>query len=180
MAFGVLEPAKHSQPRSTVLLESLQQSSSRHGEELLVPKPSNTPRDPLNWILWRKELGFAAIVLGSSATGVMGPVLVPGFNIIAADQDINLTQVTLLNGSLVMALGVSAYLCNSLATVYGTRLIFLFTTVLMLAACCWGAAARSYGSLIGARIVQGMLMSKAGLYLNVSTDATLLLRSRHG
>ena len=54
-----------------------------------------------------------------------------------------------------MALGVSAYITNALATTYGTRLIYLTTTLALIATCCWGAAAKSYGSLLAARIFQG-------------------------
>ncbi|PMD12447.1 MFS general substrate transporter [Hyaloscypha hepaticicola] len=57
-----------------------------------------------------------------------------------------------------MALGVSAYLCSCFAAIYGKRLVFLFTTVLMIATCCWGAAANTYNSFLGARIMQGLGM----------------------
>ena len=100
-------------------------------------------------------MAFAVIVFGSCACGAIGPLLVPGFTTVAADLGVTLTQVTLLNGSLVMALGVSAYITNALVTTYGTRLIYLPTTLALIATCCWGAAAKSYGSLLAARIFQG-------------------------
>jgi MFS family permease len=102
--------------------------------------------DPKTWSRSRKEMAFAVIVFGSCACGAIGPLLVPGFTTVATDLGVTLTQVTLLNGSLVMALGVSAYVANALATAYGTRLIFLATTLALIATCCWGAAAKSYGS----------------------------------
>jgi MFS family permease len=111
--------------------------------------------DPRTWSRSRKEMAFAVIVFGSCACGAIGPLLVPSFTTVAADLGVTLTQVTLLNGSLVMALGVSAYIINALATTYGTRLIYLTTTLALIATCCWGAAAKSYGSLLAARIFQG-------------------------
>jgi predicted MFS family arabinose efflux permease len=54
-----------------------------------------------------------------------------------------------------MALGIGAYVVSALATAYGTRIIFLSTTVIELASCCWAAAAGSYRSLLIARIFQG-------------------------
>ena len=113
--------------------------------------------DPKTWSRSRKEMAFAVIVFGSCACGAIGPLLVPGFTTVATDLGVTLTQVTLLNGSLVMALGVSACVANALATAYGTRLIFLATTLALIATCCWGAAAKSYGSLLATRIFQGQI-----------------------
>lgn len=101
---------------------------------------------------------FGTLVLGACSMGVIGPILVPGFNIVAADFGLtSLTKVTLLNGSLIMSLGVSSYLCNCLAVVYGKRMVYLTTTVLLLVSSIWAAEARSYGSLLGSRTLQGKL-----------------------
>ncbi|RDW81265.1 uncharacterized protein DSM5745_04822 [Aspergillus mulundensis] len=124
----------------------------------MASQPSKSPLDPINWSRTRKELLFATIVLGSCATGSLGPLLVPGFAVMAAELTVDLTSVTLLNGSLVMALGVSAYLCSCFAMCYGKRVVYLFTTVLLLASCCWAAASRSYASLIASRVFQGLGM----------------------
>jgi MFS family permease len=104
----------------------------------------------------RKELLFLVIIFGACLTGVIGPLLVPGFGLIAVAFQITITQVTLLNGSLVMALGVSSYVCSCLATIYGKRMIYLFTTIILIATSCWGAAAKTYTSLLVARVFQGL------------------------
>ncbi|KAL4795289.1 major facilitator superfamily domain-containing protein [Aspergillus venezuelensis] len=114
--------------------------------------------DPLTWSLLRKEFLFATIILGSCATGSLGPLLVPGFAVVAADLQVDLTSVTLLNGSLVMALGISAYACSSFARCFGKRPVYLFTTLLVLVSCCWAAASKSYSSLIASRVFQGLGM----------------------
>lgn len=166
MGFGILEPSQANRPQGTVLLEGLHEGKrGKSAEVILVPQPGISPQDPLNWSRVRKELAFATIVFGCCAAGVIGPLLVPGFSIVALDLDVSLTHVTLLNGSLVMALGVSAYFCNALATVYGTRLIFLLTTVFLVATCCWGAAAKSYNSLLAARVFQGTYTFGSGFVL---------------
>lgn len=153
MGFGVLDSALDATPRGTSLLESLQDDGK--AEIILVPHPSSSPYDPLNLPKLRKELAFLTIIFGACATGVIGPLLVPGFGILAASFSVTITNITITNGALVMALGVSAYLCSCFAAVYGKRLVFLFTTVLMIATCCWGAAANTYNSFLGARIMQG-------------------------
>jgi hypothetical protein len=122
---------------------------------ILKPTPSDDPRDPLMLSRFRTELLSLTIVFGACLTVVIRPLLLPGFGVIAVFLDITLTEVTLLNSSLVMALGVSAYLCSCLAIMYRKRLVFLRTTVILVVACIWGAAAQSYGSLLGSRILQG-------------------------
>ncbi|PYH46222.1 synaptic vesicle transporter [Aspergillus saccharolyticus JOP 1030-1] len=122
------------------------------------------------WARVRKELLFATIVLGSCADGTLGPVLVPGFVVVAADLQVSLTSVTLLNGSLVMALGVSSYVCSPLATCFGKRPVYLCTTLLVLASCCWAAASRSYTSLLASRVFQGLGM---GAFLSLAGTSSI-------
>ena len=156
MAFGVFDTPGEAMPMGTTRLEDvLQENSKVHAKLILVPAPSTSPFDPLNLSRVRKELLFITIILGACATGVIGPVLVPGFNIIAEDFGIDLTKVTLLNGSLIMALGISSYLASCFARLYGKRIIFLSTSILLIASSCWGAAAKSYNSLLAARTFQG-------------------------
>ncbi|THY98530.1 hypothetical protein D6C92_02823 [Aureobasidium pullulans] len=154
MAFGIIEPTTNRRPQGTC--------STQDDTEMAVTNEGTAARGPLqhrlDWSFMRRELAFVTIVFGCCATGVIGPVLVPGFSIVAADLRISLTQVTLLNGSLVMALGVSAYVCNALATMCGDRLIFLATTTILIASCCWAAASESYSSLLASRVVQGLGM----------------------
>ncbi|KAI8687497.1 MFS domain-containing protein [Fusarium keratoplasticum] len=138
MTFGILKiAADQPSPPSTSLLKNLS-ANTQDAEVFLVPQPSASPADPLNMSRIRKELYFAALIYGACVTGVVGPVLVPGFSIVAAAFQINLTQVTLLNGSLVMGLGASS--------------------------------AKSYNSLLGARIFQELGM---GTFFSVAGTASI-------
>ncbi|THV50301.1 hypothetical protein BGAL_0156g00090 [Botrytis galanthina] len=157
MAFGILEPVSSTVPSGTNLLGNSRNASDPEGVEtqlILVPKPSESPLDPLNWPRYKKELLFATIVFGACAAGSLGPVLVPGFTAVAILLDVHLADMALLNGSLIMTLGVSAYLCPCIAEVYGKRMVYLVTTVIIVAGCCWAGAANSYNSLLAARAIQ--------------------------
>jgi hypothetical protein len=105
MGSGVLEDRHNLCPTGTVLLSNVTHvHEGRPGSQpdlVLSPCPSTSPRDPLNWSRARRELAFLVIILGACGAGVIGPLLVPGFGIIAVAFEITLTQVTLLNGSLV-------------------------------------------------------------------------------
>ncbi|KAK6598075.1 major facilitator superfamily transporter [Botrytis cinerea] len=170
MAFGILEPVPSIIPSGTNLLENLRNASDPDGVEMrliLVPKPSDSPLDPLNWPRYKKEFLFATIVFGACAAGSLGPVLVPGFTVVATLLDVHLTDMALLNGSLIMTLGVSAYLCPCIAEVYGKRMVYLVTTIIIVAGCCWAGAANSYNSLLAARAIQGLGMG--GFYAMAGT-----------
>ncbi|KAH7000603.1 major facilitator superfamily domain-containing protein [Ilyonectria destructans] len=157
MGFGVLDtPPGHVAP-GTVQLEDLHQGQGS-ADIILVPEPSKSPKDPLNFPRLRKELYFVALLFGACATGVIGPVLVPGFSIIVSAFNVSLTNVALLNGSLVMALGVSSYICAPLSEIYGRRLVYLSTTILLVVSCIWAASAKSYDSLMASRVFQGLGM----------------------
>ncbi|KAJ5113613.1 hypothetical protein N7456_002147 [Penicillium angulare] len=170
MAFGVLSiDPLHGHPPGTTLLEKVQPES--HGIAMLhIPQPSDSKHDPLNMTRLRRELYFITLIYGACVTGVVGPLLVPGFSIIATAFEIDLTQVTLLNGSLVMALGVSAYICSPLASAYGRRLVYLFTTLMMIFGCVWGSYAQTYRSLLGSRIFQGLGM---GSFFSLAGTASI-------
>lgn len=159
MAFGILETDPTlTPPPGTALLEDIQNTDQGNTTAALclVPQPSDDPKDPLNWSRWKKELTYATILVGAIGAGVVGPILVPAFSLIVVKLQITLTQVSLLNGSLVMAQGVSSYLCTILAPIYGRRLNFLVCAVLQVAASVWGGASQSYNSLLAARIFQGV------------------------
>lgn len=97
MAFGILQ-SRNSSPPGTSLLEALDSSDESAGV-ILVPQPSNSPYDPLDWSRLRKEMIFVTIVFGSILTGVIGPVLVPGFTIVAGEFGVGLTQISLLSNA---------------------------------------------------------------------------------
>ncbi|TGO66105.1 hypothetical protein BOTNAR_0068g00190 [Botryotinia narcissicola] len=161
MAFGILEPVSSTIPSGTNLLENLRNASDPEGVDtrlILIPKPSESLLDPLNWPRYKKELLFATIVFGACAAWSLGPVLVPGFTAVAIFLDVQLTDMALLNGSLIMTLSVSAYLCPCIAEVYGKRMVYLVTTVIIVGGCCWAGAENSYNSLLAARAIQGLGM----------------------
>ncbi|KAK6222289.1 hypothetical protein LQW54_000989 [Pestalotiopsis sp. IQ-011] len=124
----------------------------------LVPEDTNSQMDTLTLSPMRKELYFLTLIYGASVTGVVGPLLVPAFSIVAASFDVELTQVALLNGTLVMTLGASAYLCAPVAEIYGRRIVYLVTSLMMVVGCIWSSYARTYASLLGSRAFQGLGM----------------------
>ncbi|KAF4995940.1 hypothetical protein FGRMN_4794 [Fusarium graminum] len=155
MAFGILESRGSVQPSGTVLLEA---SGQEGMPTILVPSPSNSAEDPLNMSRPRKELYFLTLLFGACVTGVLGPVIVPAFGILSQTFETSLTKIAIINGSLVLALGVSAYISSVISDLWGRRLIFLLTSVMLVVSNTWAAVAQGYASLVAARVCQGLSM----------------------
>ncbi|KAG7571347.1 hypothetical protein FFLO_00699 [Filobasidium floriforme] len=150
----------------------------RHAQDaslILQPQPSEHRDDPLNWSRFRKEVAYASLLLGAIAVGVVGPVLTPDFGNILTEYHVSLTKVIAINGDLVLTYGIASFLCVSVSDSLGRRPTFLVSNILLLAGLIWGALAKSYGSLLGARILQGFGMGAYGCLVNSSiTDIFFL------
>jgi hypothetical protein len=104
-------------PQGYHLLSNQTTSKDTKSPATLVPQPHKSPNDLLILSEGRQELLFLTIVLEASATGVIGPHLIPAFGIIASFCLITLTQKALLDGSLVMALGASCTYAHLLLSI---------------------------------------------------------------
>ncbi|KAJ9116531.1 hypothetical protein QFC24_006698 [Naganishia onofrii] len=156
-------------------LKATLKRDKKNSELILRPQPSDDPADPLNWSPFRKEAAYLSLLLGAILVGVIGPLLVPDFGNILAEYKISLTQVIALNGWLVLTYGISSFLCVSLSDAMGRRPMYLASNLVISAGIVWGVNAKTYRSLLGARIVQGFGMGAYGcLVSSTITDVFFL------
>ncbi|KAJ9200926.1 hypothetical protein DTO164E3_750 [Paecilomyces variotii] len=173
MPLGILEDAKlehvpGTAPLNEVGREDLNLSGVdagllKHdptGEIVLVPQPSDSPNDPYNWPRRKKELFTVAFAWSCGCVGAVGPLLGAAFVPLAADFGIPLTDfVSGVQGGVIAAIAVGSLIFNSLAVKYGKRPIYLATTVGLMVSCFWAAEARSFRSLVAARVLTGLCMA---------------------
>lgn len=69
-------------------ISELRHSSGKDKDIILVPQPSESPRDPLNWPLWRKDTVFLILCCSSAITNAWSFMLTPGFGVLAEEFDI--------------------------------------------------------------------------------------------
>lgn len=89
----------------------------------------------------------------------MTPVLAAGFSNVANDFEVSTAQVSLTTGLYMMGMGVGAVFASPTAILWGKRPVYLFSAVLFIATSVWCAASPSFGSLMAARVFQGVAVS---------------------
>ena len=124
-------------------------------ERLLIPRPTDDPKDPLTWSTWRKHAAFCIIshflFLSNYSTSSLPPALV----LITKDFDITQTQASYLNTFNILFLGIRNLFWVPTSLKIGKRSVLILCSAIFFASCVWNAEAQSWGSMLGARIVQG-------------------------
>ncbi len=60
---------------------------------------------------------------------------------------------------MIVAIAFGSLIWNAVAVKYGKRPVYLFTTLGLMVTCFWAAAAKSFASLVAARVIQGFCMA---------------------
>jgi len=123
----------------------------------LVPRPSESPLDPLNWPQWKKELAFGSLVLGSAVVGILKTILVTVNGVIATELNCSYMAATALTGLPLIIGAFSGMGSTVLALKVGKRGIYLTSSVLLLAGAIWNMhVEQSYAQFMVSRIFQGV------------------------
>jgi len=136
-----------------------QAGKGRDADVVLVPQPSDSPNDPLNWPGWRKDLMLFLICIDTAVVGAWGPMISPGYVLMAAEFHMDYNS---LNGGLgwgIFVIGISCFFTNSLAVIWGRRPVFLLGNLLLFISSLWGYFAHSYNSLLASRLIGCIGMS---------------------
>ncbi|KAJ5757371.1 uncharacterized protein N7511_006065 [Penicillium nucicola] len=104
----------------------------------------------------------------------MGPM----FPLFAAEFQLNDTQLSLLTGASVLALGFSNFLIVPCSNIFGRRLTSLVFCLLGIASCIWQALAVSYSSMLAARVVNGVATATSETLLVQVVADMLFLHER--
>ena len=139
--------------------QRLKHGTGRFANVLLVPQPSDSPNDPLNWPTWKKDIILFIVGMSAAVVGAYGPMLGPGFVPIAAQLGITVEVLSQATAWLILTLGICVFLMNPLAKIYGKRPIYVFASAVLLAVSIWGGVADNYGSFLGSRILGALGMA---------------------
>ncbi|KAI9171314.1 MFS-type transporter [Paramyrothecium foliicola] len=197
MGLGVLEPRGHLEhvPGTTRYFDDGQSDDNTGAEQagipraalkrdatgtiILVPQPSDDPNDPLNWPLWRRDLITFALSFAAVLATALGSILAANTVTIVRLFRKNFTEVALLTGYYLLGAGAAAIFFVPSARIWGKRHSFLLGLVLVIASSAWGGAVgTSYGSLLGARVVQGIGTAPFESLLNAAVGDLYFVHQR--
>ncbi|RDA85400.1 hypothetical protein CP532_1945 [Ophiocordyceps camponoti-leonardi (nom. inval.)] len=133
--------------------------TGRNADVELIPQPSDSPEDPLNWPLWRKHLNLGSLLVSVILIGGMKTAMLPTTG---QNHHLSLTSVPLALAALT---GVASCVA---ANRVGKRPLYLASALVSLIGCVWSAAdgggrghggdddGRAFASSMGARVLQGL------------------------
>ncbi|KKY32686.1 putative mfs multidrug transporter [Diaporthe ampelina] len=134
-----------------------------HDRDTFLPRPSEDPKDPLNWALSLKVAVLTQVCLLAALGTINTAIINPAYSQLAHDFDITIVQASYQTTVVITLNGIGPFLWVPLANAYGRRPIYLFTTLLGFVSILGSAYARTYGQLIGARVVNGLFPAAMAL-----------------
>lgn len=130
------------------------------GEIILVPTPTADPRDPLNLPTWRKiaiivnvSIFAASATLMASSFGAILPIVEQEYH---GDP-----KVSDLVTFPALFIGIGNAIFVPISHGIGRRPIYLFSLVLLIAACIWAALCKDLNSHIAARDIMSLAAGQA-------------------
>ncbi|KAK2749400.1 hypothetical protein FQN57_006332 [Myotisia sp. PD_48] len=136
-------------PGTEIMTEVGSHHFVKTSRSVLVPQPSSDPHDPLNWNPFWKTSCMTVATAVSFAQAV-GPLAVaPMFPQLMKEFDTDLAGVVQFTAVCILVLGVP------LQTTFGRRHVLIFSTLICLVSNIWRAVATSYGSFMGACVLNG-------------------------
>ncbi|PGH01144.1 hypothetical protein AJ79_08015 [Helicocarpus griseus UAMH5409] len=146
---------------------------------ILVPQPSDDPNDPLNWSLLKRDTILAILSLISVLCATTSPLLAANTATLAVDYSVSFTDAALLTGYHLCAVGIAGLLFVPSARVWGKRHLYLLGCFIMIFSSAWGGASRkSYGSMLAARVFQGIGLAPFEALVNASVGDLFYVHER--
>ena len=95
---------------SEALTGGLKHGTGKNSHIVLAPQPSEDPNDPLNWSSWKKEIVTYILCFGAMLNAAtIGPLLNSSIVVIATDLNRSITDVVVISGYNLLAVGASGY-----------------------------------------------------------------------
>ncbi|ODV93597.1 hypothetical protein PACTADRAFT_51380 [Pachysolen tannophilus NRRL Y-2460] len=123
---------------------------------ILNPQPHDNPNDPLNAPIWRRDLALLVIGFHSFVGGGQTPILAAGLSSIESEFDVSSSTGSYLVGAFMLALGFGSLFASPTALLYGKRVVYLVGIIIAIGGAIWAACAKSFGSLMGSRVLMGI------------------------
>ncbi|OAA42449.1 major facilitator superfamily transporter [Beauveria brongniartii RCEF 3172] len=137
--------------------KSIKYGKGKYADVELMPQPSDDSDDPLNWPQWKKDVNLAALLSVVGLVGALKTIFLTTSALAANHYRTSYLAVAALTGIPLMLSAVSGAGACVIARIYGRRPVYLLATAALFVGSVWNATAvGSYGSCMGARVLQGL------------------------
>ncbi|KAK4615484.1 hypothetical protein CLAFUW4_10172 [Fulvia fulva] len=188
MGLGVLNDHKLSHVPGTATLEDLDPlASAARGHNvkkakdgtILVPQPSDDPKDPLNWPLWRRDLICGILCILSLIASTLSPLLAANTLTLTLYFRKPFTDIALLTGYHLLGVGLAGFIFVASGRIWGKRHLYIGGTILIVISSVWGGASgHNYNSLMAARFFQGVALAPFEALVNASVGDLYFVHER--
>jgi MFS family permease len=132
---------------------------------VLVPQPTDSPRDPLNWPLWKRDLIFAIFATNSAVLYAWAEMLAPAYAELATEFNIvcflqktwfSRQSYGTVNGQLGWSFIIINVLCvvtNGIGVKYGKRPVFLASNIILLASSIGSIFCTTWNGLLATQLI---------------------------
>ncbi|KAG0673731.1 hypothetical protein C6P40_002627 [Pichia californica] len=173
-------------PGTTVLVGDVNEikllglkEKKNNDEIILIPQPSSDPNDPLNWSNLRKHLHFYTLVFFSLILAASSNFVGPIYTTLVYSWDVSYNQLNTGGALTFLALAFSCLLCQPIASKFGRRPVYLFTSLITILSAVIFSCENSYNGYIGYSILVGAAAGPIDSLVEVSITDIFFLH-QHG
>ncbi|KAJ7118802.1 MFS multidrug transporter [Mycena epipterygia] len=152
--------AGKTEPSSVEDVETAAELHKVHGVDL-VPVPSDSPADPLNWPSWKKNVVLYIVSIHAMQGPFSAAIVIPSLQQLAAEFKISLNRATYIASIQIICLGVMPLIWSPIASRIGRRPVYLISALVSAACALAGAYCHSYSTLLVARAFQSIFIASA-------------------
>ncbi|KAJ7460933.1 MFS multidrug transporter [Mycena galericulata] len=135
---------------------------SRGGHEgHLLPAPSDSPADPLNWPSWKKNTILCIVSIHAMQGPFSAAIVIPSLQQFVAQFNVSLSRAAYIVSIEIVFLGVTPLLWSPIASRVGRRPVYLVSALGSAAFALAGAFCHSYSTLLVTRAFQSIFIASA-------------------
>jgi MFS family permease len=151
---------------------------SPDGKVVLNPQPDDSPNDPLNWPIWRRNVALLALGIYCMIGGGLTPILAAGFHDISETYHIPDTKVALTVGFFMLGLGLGGVFMSPSAILFGKRPLYLTSAMCLVLTSVWCAVSPNFYLLLLGRLCQGLAVSAVEVLPSATITEIFFLHER--
>lgn len=128
---------------------------------VLIPQPSDSPLDPLNWSVWKKRSILIMLAIASFTCDYSAATGASALLVQAETWHISPNTVNHATAGNTFMLGVGGLFVVWLSAYFGRLPVLFYFTIIAAATAVWSAAANSFESYMASRILNGFFVVAA-------------------